>query len=363
MQNNYISEIILNNFRNYSNKKFTFVPDFNAIIGDNGAGKTNLLEAITMFSNSRGLRNATTDELVNMKNSCSFLPKNILYSLLINFSDGQKILILQEQDKKTIKINDTAIKKASILNNYLKITFLTPQMDTFFLDSPSVRRKFLDKTAELMFADHYDNVKKYEFFLKERMKIITTQTVNDKWLDIVEKKIASLATAIANVRNETIFSLNKIFENYTKNFSTGIIKINGIIENKLLAEKAIDVEKFVFETMKKNRITDAFNKRTELGIHKSDLVVINKDNGMPANLCSTGEQKMLLLSLIFVRTIFSKQNTDATIVLLLDEICSHIDEENKQKLYKELQNLNVQVFLTGLERNDFLHLTNNFIEL
>ena len=212
----------------------------------------------------------------------------------------------------------------------------------------------------MLFTNHYDNVKKYEFFIKERLRVLENQN-NDKWLDIIEKKIVDLGVSIANVRNETLERLNSLFENYTTEFPTEKISMNGIIENMLEKNNSLTVEKFYHDKLIENRTIDKENKRTNFGIHKSDMIVFNKYKKMNANLCSTGEQKMLLISLIIVRTLFSKQN--GLPILLLDEICSHLDEKTRLSLFRELKRLNVQTFLTGLEKSDFLYLSNNFIEL
>ncbi|MDR1498687.1 MAG: DNA replication/repair protein RecF [Rickettsiales bacterium] len=362
MEKQYISEIVINNFRNYVNRKIEFFSDFNVIVGANGVGKTNILEAISIFSNSRGLRNAEISELININT----IKQKILFSLFIrffNFNLKNKLVIIQEEGGKTIKFNDETLKKSSQLTDMIKITYLTPQMDGFFTGSSSDRRKFVDKTAELLFVNHYDNVKKYEFFIKERIKILTTQTTKDKWLDIVERKIAELGTSIANVRNETIGYLNKIFENYTNNFPTGHLILNGEVETQLRTKKSMEIEDNYRRILSDNRSGDMQSKKTTFGVHRSDIDVFNKDKNIKASLCSTGEQKMLLISLIIVRTLFSKKINRGVPVLLLDEICSHIDNNAKLNLFEELKKLDVQVFLTGINRSDFTDLTNNFIEL
>ena len=121
---------------------------------------------------------------------------------------------------------------------------------------------------------------------------------NNSNVDIVEKKIVQLGVSIASIRNETIGYLNNIFENNTTNFPTGYIIINGTVENLLLNKKSIEVEDIYLKTMFNNRSEDAISKRTNFGIHKSDIVIMNKFKNMLAHLCSTGEQKMLLISLL-----------------------------------------------------------------
>ena len=115
-------------------------------------------------------------------------------------------------------------------------------MDQFFIEQSSIRRKFLDKTANLLFVNHYDTVKKYEFFVKERLRILLSEKIDENWLKIVEKKIVELGVAIASIRNETIDIMNNIFNAYDLSFPVGILKVDGVIENMLRIKKSIDVD-------------------------------------------------------------------------------------------------------------------------
>jgi DNA replication and repair protein RecF len=368
MADNYISEIILNNFRSYRRGRFGFCREFNILYGPNGRGKTNLLEAISLFSNSRGIRGAQIGEMVSLDAENNYLPDGILFSLFLRLNDHGRLLIMQKSEKKLIKFNDTLQKNSEILSDMLKITYLVPQMDYFFIDSHENRRKFIDKTADMLFTGHYSNVRKYEFFLKERLKILSIQNDHGKWLDIIERKIVDLGTAIANVRNEVVTHLNRIFNEHTSEFPTGKITIDGTIENMFEETKAVDIENFYRKILFLDRDNDAKTKRTNFGVHRSNIIVFNRDKNIRAELCSTGEQKMLLLSLIVARAIFSEQIGRGMVVLLLDEVCSHIDGETRRKLFVELQKLHAQIFLTGTNIDDFSYLvtgdvSKNLIEL
>lgn len=362
----YISRLVLNNFRNYSYKVFDFSENNNIIIGNNGIGKTNILEAISIFGDAKGLRNAETNELININNSQN---DNYMFSLYMEIKnyDTEKISIIYQKDgdsfKKNILVNGKQIKKQAELNKILKINFIIPQMDMFFLEPSAIRRKFLDKTINLLYINHYDTVKKYEFFVKERMKILNSDIKNDKWLDIVEKKIAELGVSIASLRNDVIDILNNIFDFYDISFPIEIIKIQGDIENLLKKEKASTAENTYLNILKNNREIDFKTKKTNYGVHKSDLVIIHKTKNMPAKLCSTGEQKLLLISLIIVRCIFSKNINKGLPILLLDEIFTHLDQNTKLTLIRELKKLNIQTFLTGLYKNEFENLDGALINI
>ena len=362
----YISRLVLNNFSNYSHKVFDFDENINIIIGNNGIGKTNILEAISIFGDAKGLRNADTNELINMNNAKN---NDYLFSLYIEIKNysTEKISIVYQKDgdsfKKNILVDGKQLKKQMELNDILKINFIIPQMDMFFLETSAVRRKFLDKTINLLYINHYETVKKYEFFVKERMKILTSDIKDDKWLDIVEKKIVELGVSIASLRNEVVGILNNIFDFYDISFPVGIIKMQGDVEELLSQEKAGIVENMYLNILKSNRDLDFKTKKTNYGIHKSDLIIIHKTKDMPARLCSTGEQKLLLISLIIIRCIFSKSINKGLPILLLDEIFTHLDQKTKSMLIQELKKLNIQTFLTGLYKNEFENLYGKLINI
>ncbi|MDR1495149.1 MAG: AAA family ATPase [Rickettsiales bacterium] len=357
MPEKYISEVILNNFRNYSNRTFDFCGGFNILVGPNGRGKTSLLEAISLVSDARGLRGAQVDEMVSM--NCKrggTLPDDVMFSVYLKFNDRDRVVLRQKYDRKLIKFNDEQLRNTDPLTKILRITYFIPQMDQFFMEDRPARVKFLDRTADMLFVSHYANVKKYEFFLRERIKILLTNANQNRWLDIVEKKIAELGTAIADVRNRIISRLNQIFLEYTTEFPMEHLNILGEVENGFSDRRALEIENFYRRTLFSNRDIDRETKKTNFGVHRSDLSVSNRVNGVKAELCSSGEQKMLLLSLIVTRAIFSKQINSGATVLLLDEACSHIDETAREKLFFELGKLDIQSFITGTDPGYFKNL-------
>ena len=370
MSKQYISEIVINNFRNYLTQKFNFSDKTNVIFGNNGVGKTSILESIYFFEELKSFRKTEINNLTNLsKNINPFLQDNILFSLYIKLCgcDFNKASIVylknnEEDYKKIVKIDDEILKKVTKLKEIFKITYLIPQMDQFFLESSSTRRKFLDKTADLLFIGHYEATKKYEFFVKERMKILNSEKIDNNWLKIVEKKIVELGVSIANIRNETIDIMNNIFNAYGLLFPIGVLKVDGTVENMLRSQKSTNVEDFYLNTLQKNREIDLNSKKTNFGIHKTDLILIHKEKNIKANLCSTGEQKLLLIALIFVRCIFSKNINKGVPILLLDDIVSYLDKKTKNILLLEIEKLEVQTFITCINKDIFDNYSNmNYI--
>lgn len=371
MDSGYVEEIVLNNFRNYSHEKFGFVKHFNFIVGENGLGKTNLLEALSLFSNSRGIRSANPEELTRLEAGkiavSKNLPLDVRFSLFLKLNDGDQLLLLQKAERRIFEHNGSKLKNLRELADIVKITYFSPRMDNFFIGTSADRRKFLDRTADLFFTGHYDNVRRYEVLLRERMRILIAQNHNDRWLDVVERKIVELGVSIASIRNEVLLRLNDIYNTHTTEFPPSTLSLLGEAEKLLGENKAVEVEQYYEKTLWENRLLDRDTKKTNFGIHRSDLIVWNRIKNLPANLCSTGEQKLLLLSLLLVRVIFSKRIGRAMTLFLLDEVCSHMDKNACVKLFCELKKLNVQTFMTGLSADEFGPLAgeeeSNFISL
>ncbi|MDR3078591.1 MAG: AAA family ATPase [Rickettsiales bacterium] len=353
MPRKYISEVILNNFRNYSSRAFSLGSRFNLVLGPNGRGKTSLLEAISLVSDGRSLRGAQVDDMVSLGARVGALPEDVLFSICLKFSDQDRVVLLQKRDKKLVKFNDEQLRNNDLVARVLRITYFIPQMDGFFTDNRPARLRFLDRTAAMLFLGHQTNVRKYEFFLKERMRILLTDSSQCRWLEIVERKIAELGTAIADVRNRVVDHLNRIFSERTTEFPTERLSVLGEVESGFGTMRALEIENLYRKTLFSNRNVDRETKRTNFGVHRGDLSVSNGANGVRAELCSSGEQKMLLLSLIVSRAIFSEQINGGATVLLLDELCSHMDERAREKLFLELGKLDIQTLITGTDPSYF----------
>ena len=353
--NSYIRTLELTNYRVYKSNKFNFFPNINIIYGKNGIGKTNILEAISFLSPGKGFLNANLNEVLRISNDklqnnnwtifANINDNNIADSLAVFSSNENGVL------KKKVKINGNLVRSQEGLNEIFNVIWLAPNMQNLFNDDKSVRRKFLDRTVYLIDNQHASRVAKYEFLIKERMKVLTDDCKFDKnWLNILEQKIAETGISIAVARNNTVRYLNKILMNYDFNFPKFIITIDGKIENMMLENiKSVQAENKFKKILLENREQDKELKRTSEGVHKSDLRVFYSNKNVDAEYCSTGEQKLFLISFTILKALLCKELNKATPIILLDEVFSYLDKSKKTELFNELLKLKIQIFITGTD--------------
>jgi DNA replication and repair protein RecF len=362
--NTFISQLKLTNFRNYQSRNFNFTNKIVAIYGNNGVGKTNILEAISLLTKGNGIKNAEFYEMIYNQTRNDKIGRDFtIYGKIENHPNIENIGTSfftdnnQKTNKRIYQTNNKIIRSLSknkISNKTsLAIIWLTPQMDNLFCSSKTLRRKFLDKIVADIDANHNNHLNLYNHSLKERINLINNFANNQNWLDIVERKIAELGTAIATSRNETIHYLNQaILQNDTR-FTKTNLKIIGELEELALNRTAIEVEEKFIEKLKANRQIDGKSGRTNFGVHRSDFTAILLGKEIEAKFCSTGEQKSILIAITFARVkIFSLLNLPSTI-LLLDEIVSHLDNQKRINLLEEISKLDCQSFLTATNKDFF----------
>jgi DNA replication and repair protein RecF len=343
-----ISNIKITNFRNINNINYSFSKNLIAFIGNNGVGKTNILETISLASPGRGLRNAKIEELEN------FNKKNYFngFNININFYQNENNIIFRtykeaEDTNRKIELNHDKIPQTK-LSKYINIIWLTPLLDSIFVDSKSERRKFFDRICFNLFPEHLKNLQRYEHYQRERLRILQNTNIENKWLDIIEKNLGELNSAIASVRVQTIKYLNAELEKLASFYPKAFLYFDGIFENMYLNNKSsLEIEQESEKLLKASRADDKLKKQTAIGIHKTDFICEYAKKNMPAKLCSTGEQKSLLLSIIMSEANLLRKNNNRSPILLIDEILSHLDEYNAKLFIEDLINLDVNCFITS----------------
>jgi DNA replication and repair protein RecF len=372
----FLSQLKLNNFRNYSSRNFNFTSKITAISGQNGVGKTNILEAISLLNKGSGLKGAEFSEMVNF----SALQKESIHH---NFSiygqieshpqiDNVGTSYLTSTNKRIFQVNHDESSRPKKLP---AIIWLTPQMDNLFYSSKSDRRKFLDKIVCDINPSHNSIINAYNHEIRERINLLQTfanqnSDQNDNWLKIIERKIAELGIAIATARNEAIEYLNQSILQGSDNFTKARIEIIGEAEELARNNKSLMAEEKFIQRLQENRKLDAKSNRTHFGIHRSDFTaILLGDKQIYAKSCSTGEQKSILIALTFARIrLFSMLNLPIAI-LLLDEIVSHLDMERRKNLLQEITKLDCQSFLTAISKDFYQDLSHfdgkmvSFLEL
>ncbi|MEK9794201.1 MAG: DNA replication/repair protein RecF [Hyphomicrobiales bacterium] len=357
-----ISKLNLTDFRNHSYSSITTDKDFILLTGSNGSGKTNVLEAISMFSASKGLRGSNLVDQSNTKGSGGWSIFMEVHSELGNLKLGTGINKpdLINGKARQCRVDGTSYKSPKIFTNYLGIIWLTPQMDGLFTGQKSDRRKFFDKLINLIEIEHSENVKTYERLIMQRNKVLARLDIlEDKWLDNLEKQIAQLATQIFISRDLAVSKINKIMEEEVRSniFPSAKIVMREEIGNINLHSDMEEIEEnlknLLYEFRKKDKITF----RANVGPHRTDFTLLYKKNDMFAENCSTGEQKNLLISLILAEARVFQNNNNNLPILLLDEITAHMDNKRLANLFDQISDIGSQAWLTGTSPEFFSHIS------
>ena len=357
-----IGKLNLTDFRNHSYSSITTDKDFILLTGPNGSGKTNVLEAISMFSATKGLRGSNLVDQSNSKGSGGWSIFMEVHSELGNLKLGTGINKpdLVNGKARQCRVDGTSYKSPKIFTNYLGIIWLTPQMDGLFTGQKSDRRKFFDKLINLIEIEHSENVKTYERLIMQRNKVLARLDIlEDKWLDNLEKQIAQLATQIFISRDLAVSKINKIMEEEVRSniFPSAKIVVREEIGNINLHSDMEEIEEnlknLLYEFRKKDKITF----RANVGPHRTDFTLLYKKNDMFAENCSTGEQKNLLISLILAEARVFQNNNNNLPILLLDEITAHMDNKRLANLFDQISDIGSQAWLTGTSPEFFSHIS------
>jgi len=358
-----LRSIHLENFRSY--KKINLKIENNKFIiltGKNGIGKTNLLEAISFLSPGKGFKNCRLDEVINTNtnlNQCSIFfviengnEKNEIGISFANESTGNRT-----QGRKIIYLNGKKLKKKSDLPTLVSLIWLIPEMDIFFRTNSLFRRKFVDRCIFNLKPEYLDYLRIYEKNLKERNKILKDLSKKnffyiegkniekDLWLKKIEEILVNEGLKIFQERIKFSNDFNALSNN-SMNFPKIQIFLTGKIEKFLVSQDIDSVKKIYLQKLHKSRKIDSIKGSISYGPNKSDLKVIFLKKRLLAEKCSTGEQKIILISLIvqFCKLMNNKKNFP---ILLLDEIVAHLDNKIRLSLFEELKTLKNQVWMSG----------------
>lgn len=353
-----IAKILLSNFRNFESKKLEFSKKIILFCGVNGVGKTNILESITLFSKSSSLRNSDFDQMLN-QDAHQFSVYGELEGH--EFIDNIAISFNKSQGKKNTAINGEIAnpKRQSDLKNHLINSIaLTPKLEQLFISSKSTRRDYLDKIVQDIDNRHQSRISNYQKLLKERLLILqkyqnANSDLSDKWLSSIETKIVENAVAIAAARNEATEFFNKAILDFTSNFPKPILVAKGDVEELIKSESALKLEEVYKEKLKSNRSQDLANFKTNFGVHRSDFDALfsKNDKLISATLCSTGEQKAIMIGITLARAKISAHYKNNPTIMIFDEVVAHLDDDRKNNLLSEIEQSNLQSFLSATSQD------------
>ena len=347
-----IRSLKLINFRSHSDFSLSLSGKPLAIIGDNGAGKTNILEAISLLSPGRGIRNSKFSEMVKDDNS---MPWGVNFNILSNGKNYEVSSGLRDNQKgRDIKINSKKVSGSSALPEIILLSWLTPSMDQIFNETPSYRRRFIDRLCAVYEKNHTKNIKIYEKLMAERNSSFKSKVLDNVWLDALENQMSDVSIAIAETRLTFISDLNKVLEtNLDPVWPRAHLEIYGFVENLVSSWNSGKAKEMLCNEFKNNRERDFFSKRTNEGVHRSDLLVNEKNKKIEAKKCSTGEQKSLLMGIILSHLELVSSFKSRYPVLLLDEVLAHFDKIRRKSFFKQIQEIGSQIIMTGTDISVF----------
>ena len=358
-----VRRLTLNNFRNYHAASLETGAKTIVLVGPNGAGKTNLIEAISFFAPGRGLRRANLDEVAFSEGDGSWAAAAEIEGALGLATLGTGIERPLE-DGATIlrkcRIDREPVGSAAAFADHLRVVWLVPAMDTLFVGAPSERRRFLDRLALAVDAEHGSRVNALERSLRSRNRLLEEARPDAHWLDAVEHETAELAVAVAGQRVETVRRLEAVLASRKGSaFPPAEIALDGWMEKLVPEHPAIEIEERYRAVLRDNRGRDAAAGRTSDGPHLTDLKVTYAHKGIAATDASTGEQKALLIGLVLAHGRLIAEMTGFAPILLLDEIVAHLDPARRAALHVELAQLGGQVWMTGADPALFAEVEND----
>ena len=356
----HISRLALTDFRNHA----ALLLDLDArpvcLFGQNGAGKTNILEALTMLAPGRGLRGAALDELARANGEPFRLQPWAVSARIVRDGEEETIGAGAERSPegavKRVARRDGRPAPAGELAEAARMTWLTPAMDRLFTGPAGDRRRFFDRLTLGRASTHGSAALAYERAMRERQRLLNDRVFDNAWLAGLEREMAAHGAAVAAARVETLHRLQEAIDARPDGaFPKASLALQGALEARFEhGAKSADVEEEFSETLREVRGRDAGAGRALDGPHRSDLLARHAPKDLPAQQCSTGEQKALLIGLVLAHARALADDPGAgPALILIDEAAAHLDRERRAALFDELLAGPGQSWLTGTDASLF----------
>jgi DNA replication and repair protein RecF len=348
-------------FRNYASAGLDPTGRPVVLTGPNGAGKTNLLEAVSLLAPGRGLRGAQVSEPDRRADPATKVdapqaPWAVAARVAgptgaVDIGTGRD----PEAERRLVRIDGHPAKSQQALGAHVSVVWLTPQMDRLWLDGAGARRRFLDRLIFGFDPAHAGRVSAYEQALRQRARLLKEQgqSADPAWLDGLEVQMIERGVAIAAARREMADRLDRACRQAEGPFPGARIGLSGDLDGWLADGSALAAEDRFATALKQGRARDAETGGAQVGPHRSDLAVRHAVKNLPADQCSTGEQKALLIAIVLAHARLAAAEKGAAPILLLDEVAAHLDQQRREALFGRLIDLGLQAWITGTERGAF----------
>jgi DNA replication and repair protein RecF len=356
-----VRRLQLTDFRSYPSLDLSLDAPMIVLTGDNGAGKTNLLEALSFLTAGRGLRRPELSE-------CAAVHGTGGWAISVDLATETGLVRLGTgidppsgaASTRRYRIDREPIASIKAFADHVRVVWLTPSMDRLFSGSAGDRRRFLDRLVLAIDSEHGSRVTALERALRNRNRLLEdfNHRPDAKWLDAVEREIAELAVAVAAARHETVTRLAALIGTMSAEalaFPLPALKLEGEIEALVGTRPALEVEDHYRMILRDQRSRDATAGRTLIGPHTSDLTLRYAVKDLDAAQASTGEQKALLITIALAHAQLVADMSGIAPIILLDEIAAHLDPARRIALFSALAGLRAQVWMTGADPLAFAH--------
>jgi DNA replication and repair protein RecF len=331
-----IETLALSHFRSHRAQRLAFDGRPVALVGPNGAGKTNVLEAVSLLSPGRGLRRAAAEDLARRPESLGW---KITASVQGLTAAHELETWAEPGEPRQVRIDSKSATQAS-LGRILRILWLVPAMDRLWIEAAEGRRRFLDRMTLSFFPDHAEHSLTYDKAMRDRNRLIKDQVTDPHWYAALESQMAEAGTQITAHRTAALARIAQATDPSSA-FPTADLTLTGPDGTEEPDDLAL--------ALVEGRRRDIAAGRTLQGPHRADLLARYAAKDTPADQCSTGEQKALLISLVLANARALTQDLGKAPILLLDEVAAHLDTARRAALYDEICALGAQAIMTGTE--------------
>ena len=365
----WLSQVSLRQFRNYESVRLDLAAKPILVVGQNGVGKTNLLEALSLLVPGRGMRRARAEHLARQADETGASAgqnANAKVNAKVNVTMpwavsailqgdgapcqiGTGVLADAEQPRRVMRLNGETVTQSDI-GALISASWLTPQMDGIFVDSPGARRRFIDRLVIAFDPAHIGRTNKYEKMLRERTVLLAEGRGDDYWFATLETRLAETAVAITAARLSLIADLNIEAEKGWFGFPGARLDLTGDVETWLADMPALAVEDKLADAARQARLA---GDRAMPGPHASELGATHVQTGTPAVLASTGQQKALLIAVILAHARLQHRRLGRAPLMLLDDVAAHLDVERRLALFDAIGDLGAQSWFSGTDIDDF----------